>query len=56
MGKQRINRPGTPQAAISLTAQHVTWNKPITAPWASFQASMTLGVGDNSTWQFLRLK
>jgi len=39
-----------------LFAQHVTWNKPIMLPSASFQTRITSDMGNNSTWHFFRLK
>ncbi len=41
---------------VCLFVQHVTWNRPITVPWASFQARIASGVGSNVTRHCLRSK
>ena len=39
---------------IAVSAQQVTWNRPITLPSASFQGAITAGVGRSTTSQRLR--
>jgi len=39
-----------------VAAQHVTWNSPITLPFASFQVAITSGVGRSTTSQCLRAR
>jgi hypothetical protein len=43
-------------SAIHNVSQQVMWNKPTTAPRASFQARTASGVGSSSTRHFLRRK